>query len=380
MKPENKKWLQDNGYINANGQCEFSDRYTAILSNTSRSGNSLIAPLRAIREFGLIPKKMLSASSYMTFDDYHNPNCITQAMKDLGQEFKKRFDIRYEQVADILSKELLKDEPLNAAGYAWTVPKNGEYPKPEPYLAAIPNHAFMKIMTPLTYIFDNYLDNHVEGDWIKKLASDYTFYNYDYRVYISSETTPEETAIQNQTLLVLLKNGLLNFYNAFLAFFTQSESPKLPVVEEKPTPPIPTPPPLTNRGKLWNEAVSWLGKDASVLDIAPDEFGCSESVSNIIHNVFSSFEGSIISTAALAQCLDADKRFERVTIPLPGCVIVSPRTPAITGHAGISTTAGKIISNNSATGKMEINYNWDSWVNEFKNKRGLRILMWKPLG
>jgi len=39
----------------------------------------------------------------------------------------------------------------------------------------------------------------------------------------------------------------------------------------------------------------------------------------------------------------------------------------------------KIISNDSKTGKMEINYTLDSWIKEMRYKRGLRIFFWEAL-
>src|SRR3990167_5196160 len=50
----NEMWLRVNGYLDDG--IRFSDRFVAINSGTTREGNSLKAPLDAIRKQGLIPK------------------------------------------------------------------------------------------------------------------------------------------------------------------------------------------------------------------------------------------------------------------------------------------------------------------------------------
>ena len=377
FKPENMKWLEDN--FVQNGQIHFSKRFIAIKSGTTRQGNSMKAPLEAIRKNGMMPEHLLPPSSNMTFDEYMDASKITKEMENLGQEFLKRFTINYEQVDDIHFAEALEGDMLCTAAYAWPMPVNGEYPA-QPDLPF--NHEFLKVWLPKTFIFDSYVDT-ADGDFIKKLAPDYKFYEYDYRLFISNEMTPSESAISLSVFQTLLQKGLLAFFAKFWQDLT-GPKPVTAIVKpmEAPKPPVVAPqqPTLTLGQKIHQEALKWLGKDASPLDLASDEVGCAESASAIIHNVIPQFQGSVLSTAALAQTLDDSKYFRRVTIPFPGCVIVSPRTATTFGHAGIWTDGKKIISNDSATGTMKINYDWDSWIAEFKEKRGLKILMWEAIG
>lgn len=179
MSLEDKKWHQENGYVNSEGKIEFSDAFIAIKSNTTRVGNSIKAPLQAINDYGLIPKKMLPLEKWMTFDDYHDKGRITRTMEKLGKEHKRRFPIYYEKVYSIHFGEVYKDDMLVLAGFAWPSPVNGEYPSVEdPF-----NHIFMGISNPKHMIFDNYIDE-VDNDFIKKLASDYRLFEYGYRLYI----------------------------------------------------------------------------------------------------------------------------------------------------------------------------------------------------
>ena len=105
---EDELWFRAAGYI-GNG-FEFSDAFIAIKSGTTRQGNSMRAPLDAIRKNGLIPKKMLPLESWMTWEAYHNPMRITYEMDDLGKEFLKRISINYEKVYEEDFAQLLKKD------------------------------------------------------------------------------------------------------------------------------------------------------------------------------------------------------------------------------------------------------------------------------
>lgn len=199
LSASNKKWLRDSEYVNADDRIEFSDRFTAILSGTTRAGNSLKSPLESIRKNGLIPKKMLPASPDIDFDAYHDTSKITKEMRDLGQEFRNRFTINYEQVHRSHFSEALKDDVIGVAGFAWPPKKNGVYPKADDQ----PNHAFLLYRKPDFEAFDNYTE--AESDFTKTLALDYTFWEYGYRVFISKETDYAAQLSLWQQLLDALK-------------------------------------------------------------------------------------------------------------------------------------------------------------------------------
>ena len=190
MKPENKKWLEDQGYVN-NGKITFSDRYIAVLSGTTHAGNSLKSPVDTIHSQGLIPKSKLPKTDTLNWDTYYAP--ISQTLKDLGQAFLKRFTINYEQVNKAQLAEVLATDMVGVAAYAWPIPVNGVYP-------ATPgtfNHAFLLYDLPKYQAYDNYLDAGITGDFTKTLSSDYIFFDYGYRVYISSENLPKHLFLKN---------------------------------------------------------------------------------------------------------------------------------------------------------------------------------------
>jgi len=188
LLPENRAWLETNGYV-VDNRIVFADALPAIKSGTTREGNSFRAPLEAIRKFGLVPKKLLPLESWMTWEQYHNPARITPAIEKLGLDFLRRFTINYERVYASDFKNILQTKDMVCGGvHAWSFPVNGEYPRT---LDAF-NHEIVLFKTPMAYIFDNYVDG-VDGDFIKKLASDYRFVDFGYRVYISRENNPTIT-------------------------------------------------------------------------------------------------------------------------------------------------------------------------------------------
>lgn len=205
ITPENRAWLEKNGYVQ-DGKVLFSDAYIAILSGTTREGNSLKAPLQAIENNGLVPKSLLPLTSSMTFEEYHNPQRITSVLLYMGQEFKKRFPINYEKVYEVHYNELYEGDMLVEAGYAWPQPVNGEYPRVE----YDPNHVWMGICRPLHTIFDNYIDT-VDGDFIKKLAPDYDMLDYGYRLFISAENKVINS-LQKKSLWSRIWSWLTEFY------------------------------------------------------------------------------------------------------------------------------------------------------------------------
>lgn len=181
---EDEYWLRKKGYIYEG--FESSDAFTAIKSGTTRQGNSMKAPLDTTRKCGLIPKRMLPLLPNMTWEEYHDPKRITKEMDDLGLEFLKRFSINYEKVLETDFERWIKRDLLNVAGYAWPAPMNREYPRDN----RDPNHVFVAYKTPKYFIFDNYLDP-VDGDFTKKLASDYDLMDYGYRIIIGFKKKEE---------------------------------------------------------------------------------------------------------------------------------------------------------------------------------------------
>lgn len=87
-------FLMDNGYYK-NGKFNVSDRFIAILSDTTANGNYLDKVDYTIRKVGLIPESMLPFGG-TNQTEYLNPVMVTKEMTDLGLKFLEYFNIQYE--------------------------------------------------------------------------------------------------------------------------------------------------------------------------------------------------------------------------------------------------------------------------------------------
>lgn len=195
------KFLSENGYITKDGSVELSDRYTAILSKTSRKGNSLKAPIHAIHKKGIIPKQMLPAEKWMKWSDYHKRSSITYKMKELGKRSTDFFTTNYERVGvgDFIN---IKDM-IDVAVHAWSQPRNGVYPRTHLNY----NHVVARLQNePIHQVFDNYIDR-VDGDFIKQLARDYSFLYYGYHITINADVNPKKKDMEKSKLEKYYKLG-----------------------------------------------------------------------------------------------------------------------------------------------------------------------------
>lgn len=235
--PENRRFLEDHGYI-VNGRVVFSDVFNAIKSGTTRAGNSLIAPLDSINNDGLVPKSMLPQLS--SFDENYDPWRITNALEELGRQFKLRLKLNYERVYEVNYGTLLLRDFIDMAGYAWLAPVNGVYPNPGD---TDPNHVFVGLKHPKYVIFDNYLDT--DGDFIKVIAPDYNLLDFGYRCFIPKQFTQAEVIAADLSFLqkvLQLMAQLLNL-QAILNALKSSQQPK--TAPQPPQQPLPAPTPPT---------------------------------------------------------------------------------------------------------------------------------------
>lgn len=140
-------------------------------------------------------------------------------------------------------------------------------------------------------------------------------------------------------------------------------------------PPNTFPAEKSNADKLYEVAKSQLGLDASPKDLAPDELGCAETVSNIIAKVIPNF-AVVTGTWTLWDKLRTDKRFEYISNPEKGAVVISPTgkgNGTFPGHVGICEDNIVIMSNDSATGMFMRNFNVVNWEIRYKKKGGFPI-------
>ncbi len=119
-----------------------------------------------------------------------------------------------------------------------------------------------------------------------------------------------------------------------------------------------------NRLILFATAVKALGTDASPNDIAPDEYGCAETVYDILAMAFPLNVGFpfTVSTNILYKDLLASRLYTKVEDgqELEGDIIIYPTGygsgKLSNGHVFIRGELNKYMSNSSLTGKFEENY------------------------
>lgn len=345
ISPETIEWLAQNGYYSPKTGVELSDRFPAILSGTTKEGNSLKAPLQAIHELGSIPKKMLPANKNMTWAEYHDPKSITKEMKDLAKEFKKRILVNYVRV---YSQDFTKvNDMVGVAGYAWENPVNGIYPNARRDF----NHAFA-IFPPVVYeAFDNYHDK-TDGDFIKRLSPDYLFYDYGYRVIVN-ETKVVVGLIEKLISTILILIG---------------------IIEKKE---------MTNSEKIVKICLEKEGTDFTPDHVVPNEFSCAFAVSMILKEIIPSMP-ILVATKDLYRFMEErTDLFRKIKQPIsvmkPGYIVISPTTyntrPDVmpNGHVGFYVTDTVIMSNSSDNGLWVKNFTRDSWRNRYYYKGGYPI-------
>jgi len=137
-----------------------------------------------------------------------------------------------------------------------------------------------------------------------------------------------------------------------------------------------------NRVLLYAKALSFLGVDASPIDIAPDDYGCADSVTGVIKSVFPlSIKGSISTAELYTQLVNSQEFFKPKDIK-PGDIIISPTGKGKTGnikngHVGIVGENDEIMSNSSATGLWTTNFTMDSWIKKYRKQGGYPIFIFR---
>ncbi|MFP5260999.1 MAG: hypothetical protein ACLGJB_03735 [Blastocatellia bacterium] len=190
LSVDSLQWLHDKGYFDANGKFNFSDRFIAKMSGTTQQGNSMQKVADTIRNCGLVPENVWPApfrqqNPPFTWSEYYKE--IPQEVKNLGLEFKARFDVAYEFVYTEQDKHQ-KQSPLQvvvATCSGWNDPPVASCPNQ-------PNHAVMQVNNSKV-IYDHY------NPFKKQLASDYKIYYW--MKYVVTEKS------MNQAKIVVSKNS-----------------------------------------------------------------------------------------------------------------------------------------------------------------------------
>ena len=105
------KFWRKHGYIK-DGKFEISERFTAKLSGTTKSGNYFYKVLDSVRNDGVVPESHWPSMDAPGVDDFNWDEYykeISQELKDLGKESLKYFNMMYERIDQgALTKKIIK--------------------------------------------------------------------------------------------------------------------------------------------------------------------------------------------------------------------------------------------------------------------------------
>lgn len=176
-------WLKNNGYIDGLGHPNFSGRFVAKMSGTTKNGNSLKNVGETIRKIGLVPESKWPFTAGMTWEQYYQ--YPSGEVIKLGRDFLERFQINYEVVPESKFQEGLKYAPLQTAVHAWNGRDHeGHYVKCDGSL----NHAVSLFKRTITSLLWGVFDHYKLGDsFIKWLNPDFSLMDYGYRFLVTEK-------------------------------------------------------------------------------------------------------------------------------------------------------------------------------------------------
>ena len=135
--------------------------------------------------------------------------------------------------------------------------------------------------------------------------------------------------------------------------------------------------------RLYSFAIKNLGIDASPRDEAPDEFGCAETVNDIVFEAFGDYAGGDRSTYRMYNSIKNNEKFVKVYKPLKGDIILSPtgygNGNIRNGHVGIVGDSDVVMGNDSASGKFIKSYTLDTWRSRYLVRGGYPIHYFRRL-
>lgn len=194
------------GYLDGNYKCNFSDRFTAKMSGTTKEGNYLTTVAECIRTKGLIPEKDWPTSDKFNWDGYYAE--IPEGLKEKAKKFLEIFKIQYEWVITSHNPEFnakaieyhIRHSPIQIA-----TPICGGWSNKDGVVATCPvldpAHATMIYnKTDVYHDFDHYVP------FEKKLALDYPI-PFALKIVVSVKEKEEMLPDFKYTFNVNLKLG-----------------------------------------------------------------------------------------------------------------------------------------------------------------------------
>ena len=317
----------------------FSENFTYLLTPVDpKKGADPQKVYDCVRTYGLIDNALLSVPK--TLAAFCDKKRITEKMYQEGKKWLYLHEVKHEWLwskrpenyIDVI-KDALKTSPIAVSVSAWFY-ENGKFVDNN-----TPNNHWCvcyNIDDDGIHIFDSY-DNS------RKILSLTHKINLAKRIWINEKTT--KSAQRHIRIL----QDLISFF--------------------------------TKRMNLLTTCKNALGTDASPKDNAPDDFGCSETVTTLLKQVYPETP-IILGTWTLWRYLEDPKnKWERVTDYAPETIVISPTgTGRGTGHVGIVLDDELIASNNSfgnLKGKFTINYTKETWKKKYVDTQSMPVYLYR---
>lgn len=401
LPEEHKDFLKRFGFISELGEPNCSDNFTAIMSGTTRNGNTFPKVWESIRTQGILSEKNFPFSGD-TFDQFHDPKRITDYMKRRAKKFLDFFTVQYSwnhftntgtenTAAEIQAmKTALKESPLHIAIVI-----------PATHAEMLVNYGDVN-----KTFFDSY------DPFIKPIPVEYNPIHFSMKAVLIPKLNAPKFPIPAERFSMTLKNGMTNsqvlalqkilsyfgFMNVATGFFgpvtvaavkefqayhgleaVGEVGPKTRALLNNMCFPEVS---KTNAEILYETAFKNLNKDVTPLDKEPDELACAASVNAIHRLAFGSDIGGGASTTLLYEALINSQGFFKVTTPEPGDIVISPtgygKNQAMpNGHTGIVGKANVIMSNSSSNGKFSENFTMASWRQRYVDQGGYPMIFFR---
>ena len=210
----------------------YSERFTAIVSNTGTTGNSPQAVAESVRKLGVVEDYKLPFVDGMSYELFFSPKPMSVEFLIDGKNWLEKFEVRHEFLfdsGDIKTKQAkliegLKSGPLGVSVYAWHQ-RNGLYYKTDEMLD---NHFVLLVGYEIGkrwIVYDSYLES--EGDFLKDL-------DWSYDIGMAKRFWIEKKTVVQLSIMEQIVALLYRVVNAL----SQLIAKKQPIVEPKPVEPI----------------------------------------------------------------------------------------------------------------------------------------------
>lgn len=155
---------------------DWSERYMAIVSGTTRLGNDPHSVAEAARKWGIIDFELLPFdASIESYDMFYSPRPMSEVLAVAGKKFLAKCGIGHAwvwtdesidlSVKQSLMMKALESSPLTVAVYAWQKDKRGVYVNPlkQPVCHDVSVYDFIEGQYWMA--FDSYDNTHKLLDW-----------------------------------------------------------------------------------------------------------------------------------------------------------------------------------------------------------------------